>query len=205
MEEATYRSGALAVDDVVAWAASLDPTPEVIHIDLCSPSRNSYLGRKAPTPNLWRELHFQVGWVLFLHFRPQPASMDQLLNAMRTNAVGKPKDAHVQVYPTTNLVYPPPPIATCCAFRILLQGHYLTILSSPSPTTLPTPGGGTIWAPPLSIPPSNPRFVSWTSPTPLTSAQLLYNGSVGPHVPPPPSFQVNPPSTPNPFPTPPMG
>ena len=33
MEEATYQSGALAVEDVVAWAASLDPTPEVIHIN----------------------------------------------------------------------------------------------------------------------------------------------------------------------------
>ena len=39
MEEATYGSGALAVEEVVAWAASLDPAPEVIHIELHSPSR----------------------------------------------------------------------------------------------------------------------------------------------------------------------
>ena len=34
LEEATHQLGALAVEDVVAWAASLDPSPEVIHIDL---------------------------------------------------------------------------------------------------------------------------------------------------------------------------
>ena len=49
IEEATYNSGALTVEEVVAWAASLDPAPEVIHIDLRSPSRNSHLGGKAWT------------------------------------------------------------------------------------------------------------------------------------------------------------
>ena len=34
MEEATYNSGELAVEEVVAQAASLDPVPKVIHIDL---------------------------------------------------------------------------------------------------------------------------------------------------------------------------
>ena len=41
-EEATYLSRALGVDDVVAWAASLDPSPDVFHIDLRNPTRNSY-------------------------------------------------------------------------------------------------------------------------------------------------------------------
>ena len=44
LEEATYQSGALGVDNVVGWAASLDPSPDVIHIDMRSPTRNSYLG-----------------------------------------------------------------------------------------------------------------------------------------------------------------
>ena len=109
MEEATYQSGALGVDDVVAWAASLYPSPEVIHIDLRSPSRNSYLGEKAWATNLWRKLRFQLPSLKFLHLTPQPATIDQLLNSMRTNPVGKPNDAHVQVYPTTNLMYTPPP------------------------------------------------------------------------------------------------
>ena len=58
-----------------------------------------------------------------------------------------------------------------------------------------------IWASPLSIPPSPPSFTSPTSPTPPSIAQLVCNGTVVPHEP-PPSFQVNPPSAPNPFPTP---
>ena len=44
LEEVMYLSGAPGVDDVVGWAASLGPSPEVIHIDLRSPSRNSSLG-----------------------------------------------------------------------------------------------------------------------------------------------------------------
>ena len=44
LEEAAYLSGALGVDDVVGWAASLDPSPKVIHIDMPSPTRNSCLG-----------------------------------------------------------------------------------------------------------------------------------------------------------------
>ena len=61
-----------------------------------------------------------------------------------------------------------------------------------------------IRASPLSIPPSTPRYTSPTSPTPPSTAQLLCNGTVVPqwH---PPSFRVNPPSAPNPFPTPLMG
>ena len=42
-----------------------------------------------------------------------------------------------------------------------------------------------IWASPLSIPPSPPRCTSPTSPTPPSIAQLLCNGNVVPHAPPP--------------------
>ena len=121
LEEATYQSGALGVDDVVGWATSLDPSPDMIHIDLRSPTRISYIGGKAWATTLWRELRRQLPSLKFLHLTPRPATLDQLLNSMRTNPVGKPKDAHVQVYPTTNLVYtPPPPIATSCACTMLL-------------------------------------------------------------------------------------
>ena len=52
LEEATYESEALGADDIVGWAASLDPSPDVIHIDMRSPTRNSYLGGRgwATTP-----------------------------------------------------------------------------------------------------------------------------------------------------------
>ena len=79
----------------MAWATSLDATPDVIDIDLRSPSPNSYLGGKAWSRNLWRQLHLRVPSLRFLHLSLLPATMDQVLNAMRTNPVGKPKDAHV--------------------------------------------------------------------------------------------------------------
>ena len=97
LEEATYLSGALGVDDSVGWAASLDPSPEVIHIDVRSPSRNSYLGGRGWATTLWRELRRQLPSLKFLHLTPLPSSLDHLLDSMRTKPVGKPKDAHVQV------------------------------------------------------------------------------------------------------------
>ena len=109
LEEATYLAGTLVVDDVAGRAASLDRSPEVVHIDLRSPTRNSYLGGKAWSTTLSRELRSQLPSLKFLRLTPQPTTIDQLLNSMRTNPVGKPKGAHVQVYPTTNLVYTTPP------------------------------------------------------------------------------------------------
>ena len=100
LEEATYESEALGVDDIVGWAASLDPSPDVIHIDMRSPTRNSYLGGRGWATTLWRELRHQLPTLKFLHLTPLPSSVEQLLNSMRNNPVGKPKDTHVQVYPT---------------------------------------------------------------------------------------------------------
>ena len=114
LEEATYESEALGVDDIVGWAASLDPSPDVIHIDMCSPTRNSYLGGSGWATTLWRELRHQLPTLKFLHLTPLPSGVDQLLNSMRNNLVGKPKDAHVQVYPTTNLVHTPPHCDMVC-------------------------------------------------------------------------------------------
>ena len=98
LEEAAYLLGALGVDDVVGWATSLDPSPEVIHIDMRSPTRNSCLGGRGRATPLWRQLRRQLPSLQFLHLTPLPSSVTQLLNSMRTNPAGKPEDAHVQVY-----------------------------------------------------------------------------------------------------------
>ena len=42
------------------WAASLDPSPNVIYIDLRSPTRNSYLAGRVWATTLWRELRRQL-------------------------------------------------------------------------------------------------------------------------------------------------
>ena len=202
MEEAAYQSGAMGVDGVVGWAASPAPSPDVFHIDLRSRSRNSYLGGKPWATNLCRELCFPLRPLKLLHLPPQPSTIEELLNSMRTNPVGKPKDTHVHVYPTTlSRCSPPSCCDMMCASRILLQGQHLGILFSPLPGILPTPGGRRIWVWPLFIPPSNPRSTLPTSLTPPSTVPLLCNGTVVPNVPPPPlTFWVNPPSAPNPFP-----
>ena len=203
MEEATYLSGALAVNDVLAWAASLDPSPKVNHIDLRSPLRNSYLGGKARSTNLWRELRYRVPSLRFLHILPQPATMDQLSNAMRTNPLGKPKEAHVQVYPTTNLVYTPPNCDPVCLQDLAAgappdHSFYPFTLHFAHPRRWEDLGMA------LFHPTIQPKDHIRTSPTPLSTAPLLCDGSGGPHVP-PHSFQLTPPTAPNPFPNAPMG
>ena len=82
------------------------------------PTRNSYLGAKAWATNFRSGLRRQLPFLKFWHLTPQPATMDQLLNSMRTNPVGKPKDAHVQVYPTTNLVYTLPSCDMVCLHNL---------------------------------------------------------------------------------------
>ena len=81
LEEATYQSGALGVDDVVGWAASLDPSPDVIHIDMRSPTRNSYLGGRGWATTLWRELRCQL---------PSPISAIGLTISLQRNAIANP-------------------------------------------------------------------------------------------------------------------
>ena len=108
MEEATDNSGALAVEEVMALVASLDPAPKVIHIDLRSPSRNSYIGGKATSMHVWRELRFRVPSFRFLHLVPLPATMDLLLNAMRTKP-GRPRTPTSRSTPPLTWSIPPPP------------------------------------------------------------------------------------------------
>ena len=49
MDEGTHRWGALSLEDVVAWAASLNPAPEVIHLHLRSqPPILTWGGRPGP-------------------------------------------------------------------------------------------------------------------------------------------------------------
>ena len=106
MEEATYNSEALAAEDVVAWVASEDPAPEVIHIDVRSPSRNSYLGGKAWSTRLWRPLRFRVPSLRFLHFLPLTATMHQL--CVLTQG-GRPRTPTSRATPPLTWCIPPPP------------------------------------------------------------------------------------------------
>ena len=98
--------------------------------------------------------------------------MDQLLNAMRTNPVANTKEAHVQVYPTTNLVHSPAH-SDMVRHHDLCNDSHLRIAFSSSPGTLPATSSGRIWASPHSMQPSSQRVISRTSPNPLSTRPLL--------------------------------
>ena len=58
------------LDDVLGWAASLDASPSVIHIEP--------RGRKWAT-TLWGEMRRQIPSLILLHLTPHTASLDQLV------------------------------------------------------------------------------------------------------------------------------
>ena len=109
MQEASYDSDALGVEVVADWAASLDP-PLMLFTFICiaPPTTHIFLG-KAWTIELLRELRRMVPTVRFLHLLSSPPTVDELLRGLGTNSVGKTKDTHIRVYPTTYLVHTPPP------------------------------------------------------------------------------------------------
>ena len=105
MEEATYDLDSLGVDVVADWVASLHCAPRVIHINLRRPTHNSYFFAQGPRSCGGNS---DVGPPLCAFCIPPPLALDQLLRGLGTNLVGKTKDAHVRVYPTTNLLHTPP-------------------------------------------------------------------------------------------------
>ena len=154
LEEAAYLWRGLRMDDGVSRAASVDPSPEVIHIDMPSPIRNSYLGGRGWARRLWRELRRQLPSLKFLHLTPLTSSVDQLFNSIRTNPVGKPKDAHVQGYPTTNLVHMPPHNNMVC-LQYLAAGALADHSFFPFSWHLANPG----WWDDLGVAPFHPTIL----------------------------------------------
>ena len=119
--------------------------------------------------------------------------MDQLLKAMRTNPVGKTKDAHVHVYPTTNLVHTPPPHCDMVCLQDLAAG------SPPDHSFFPLSWhlANSRWWDDLGIAPFHPtiqpkvHIPDITHPTFYsTTALQWFRGS---SCPPPPLFPTNPP------------
>ena len=162
-------------------------------MDMRSPTRKSYLGGRGWATTLWRELRRQLPSLKFLHLTPLPSSVDQLLNSMRTNPVGKPKDAHVQVYLTTNLVHTPPHRDMVC-LQDLAAGAPADHSFFPFSDLGIAPFHPTI-PPQVHIPDlTHPTFYS------TTSLQWYRGASMAP-----PFISSEPPSAPNPFPTPHMG
>ena len=103
LEEATYMGG-LAVEEVVGWAKGLSMPPHVIHVDMRTPERAGWLGKKGWATLLFRELQVDLPGLRAVRLIPARDSVESLLAIMATHTVGKPKPGLCAIYPTTGLV-----------------------------------------------------------------------------------------------------
>ena len=106
LEEATYTGG-LAVEEVVVWAKGLTMSPHVIHVDMRTPERTAWLGKKDWATLLFRELQVGLPWLRAVRLIPARDSVESLLGIMATHTVGKPNFGLCAIYPTTGLVHCP--------------------------------------------------------------------------------------------------
>ena len=106
LEEATYTGG-LAVEEVVGWAKGLATPPQLIHVDMRTPERAGWFGKKGWTTHLFRELQAALPGLRAVRLIPAGSTVDSLLGIMATHIVGKPKPGLCAIYPTTGLVYYP--------------------------------------------------------------------------------------------------
>ena len=90
LEEATYMGG-LAVEEVVGWAKGLAMPPHVIHVDMHTPERAGWLGKKGWATLLYRELQVALPGLRAVRLIPARDTVESLLGIMAMHTVGKPK------------------------------------------------------------------------------------------------------------------
>ena len=106
LEEATYTGG-LAVEEVVGRAKGLAMPPHVIHVDMRTPERAGWFGKKAWATHLFRKLQVGLPGLQAVRLIPTRDTVESLLRIMATHTVGKPKPGLRAIYPTTGLVHCP--------------------------------------------------------------------------------------------------
>ena len=106
LEEATYTGG-LVVEEVVGWAKGLATPPQMIHVDMRTPERAGWFGKKGWAPHLFRELQVALPGLRAVRLLPAGSTVDSLLGIMATHTLGKPKPGLRAIYPTTGLVHCP--------------------------------------------------------------------------------------------------
>ena len=78
LEEATYTGG-LAVEEVVGWVKGLAMPPHVIHVDMRTPERAGWLGKKGWATLLFRELQVALPGLRAVRLIPARDSVESLL------------------------------------------------------------------------------------------------------------------------------
>ena len=98
LEEATY-TGALAVEEVVGWAKGLATPPHFIHVDMRTPERAGWFGKKGWATRLFPELQVALPGLRAVRLIPTRDTAESLLGIMATHTVGKPKPGLVPSTP----------------------------------------------------------------------------------------------------------
>ena len=91
----------------MGWAKGLAMPPHVIHVDMRTPERAGWLGKKGWATLLFRELQVALPGLRAVRLIPARDSVESPLGIMATHTVGKPKYGFCAIYPTTGLVHCP--------------------------------------------------------------------------------------------------
>ena len=83
------------------------PPPQLIDVDMRTPERAGWFGKKGWATHLFRELQVALPGSWAVRLIPAGSTVDSLLGIMATHTVGKPKPGLCAIYPTTGLVHCP--------------------------------------------------------------------------------------------------
>ena len=163
LEMATHTGG-LAVEEVVGWVKGLAMPPQVIHVDMRTPERAGWFGKKGWATHTFRELQVALPGLWAVRLVPARDTVESLLGIMATHTVGKPKPGLCAIYPTTGLVHCPMRMDMIAINNYFPVSRRLTILTFLFNGRECRPSGGTIWA---SCPATRLCPLSTTSPISL--------------------------------------
>ena len=83
------------------------PPPQLIHVDMRTPERAGWFGKKGWATHLFWELEVALPGLRAVRLIPTRDTVESLLGIMATHTVGKPKPGLCAIYPTTSLVHCP--------------------------------------------------------------------------------------------------
>ena len=92
---------------MVEWAKGLDPSPNLIHIDMREPERAGAVPKKGWATHPWQQLQLALPELRAVRLIPAPKTVDSLLGVMSMHGSGKLKSGVCRIYRTNNLVHCP--------------------------------------------------------------------------------------------------
>ena len=91
----------------MGWAKGLATPPQLIHVDMRTPERAGWFGKKGWASHLFPELQVALPGLRAARLIPAGSTVDSLFRIMATHTVGKPKPGLCAICPTTGLIHCP--------------------------------------------------------------------------------------------------